>query len=174
LERQKVEVSITKQLLATLISDESSEERKYELFLKRICKEHVPQNVVRQNIHQLENEDCKKIFINISEDKNFIKDILTEKVTLDNTGSLSWLYDLAIEFLDQENFILFDRKVFDTIEQLEYFQFWETGKAKIFPQNHVSELLKDKFENYAQIDKWIENKATTTEEISNFLVLVSK
>lgn len=156
------------ELFANYVNKQSNDEHKYELFLKGYIK-NVPQNVVRQNIHQLENEDCKKIFINISEDKPFIKDILTEKVTLDNTGSLSWLYDLAIEFLDQENFILFDKKVFDTIEQLEYFQFWKTGKAKIFPQNHVSELLIDKFENYAQIDKWIENKATTTEEISNFL-----
>jgi len=156
------------QLFAGYLNTQSNDEQKYELFLKGYIK-NVPQNVVRQNIHQLENEDCKKIFINISEDKPFIKDILTEKVTLDNTGSVSWLYDLAIEFLDQENFILFDKKVFDTIEQLEYFQFWETGKAKIFPQNHVSEMLKDKFENYAQIDKWIKNKATTKEEISNFL-----
>lgn len=150
------------------VNDQSNDEQKYELFLKGYVKD-VPQNIVRQNIHQLENEDCKKIFKNISEDKPFIKDILTEKVTLDNTGSLSWLYDLAIEFLDQENFNSFDQKVFDTIEQLEYFQFWETGKAKIFPQSHVSELLKDNFENYAQIDKWIKNKATTTEEISKFL-----
>lgn len=150
------------------VNDQSNDEQKYELFLKGYVKD-VPQNIVRQNIRQLENEDCKKIFKNISEDKPFIKDILTEKVTLDNTGSLSWLYDLAIEFLDQENFNSFDQKVFDTIEQLEYFQFWETGKAKIFPQSHVSELLKDNFENYAQIDKWIKNKATTTEEISKFL-----
>lgn len=156
------------ELFANYANTQSNDEQKYELFLKGYVK-NVPQNVVRQNIHQLENEDCKKIFKNISEDKPFIKDILTEKVTLDNTGSLSWLYDLAIEFLDQENFIFFDKKVFDTIEQLEYFQFWETGKAKIFPQNYVSELLKDKFENYAQIDKWIKNKATTTEEISKFL-----
>lgn len=155
-------------LFANYVNTQSNDEQKYELFLKGYVK-NVPQNIVRQNIHQLENEDCKKIFKNISEDKPFIKDILTEKVTLDNTGSLSWLYDLAIEFLDQENFNSFDKKVFDTIEQLEYFQFWETGKAKIFPQSHVSELLKDKFENYAQIDKWIKNKATTTEEISKFL-----
>lgn len=156
------------ELFANYVNTQSSDEQKYELFLKGYIK-NVPQNVVRQNIHQLEYEDCKKIFINISEDKPFIKDILTEKVTLDNAGSLSWLYDLAIEFSDQENFILFDKKVFDTIEQLEYFQFWETGKAKIFPHNHISELLKDKFENYVQIDKWIKNKATTTEEISKFL-----
>lgn len=128
-------------LFANYVNTQSNDEQKYELFLKGYVK-NVPQNIVRQNIHQLENEDCKKIFKNISEDKPFIKDILTEKVTLDNTGSLSWLYDLAIEFLDQENFNSFDKKVFDTIEQLEYFQFWETGKAKIFPQSHVSEIAK--------------------------------
>jgi len=156
------------ELFANYVNTQSNDEQKYELFLKGYVK-NVPQNALRQNIHQLENEDCKKIFKSISDDKPFIKDILTEKLTLDNRGSLGWLYDLAIKFLDQENFNAFDKKVFDTIEQLEYFQFWVTGKAKIFPQNHVSGLLKDKFENYAQIDKWIGNKATTTEEISNFL-----
>jgi cold shock CspA family protein len=156
------------ELFAKYVNTQSNDEQKYELFLKGYIK-NVPQNIVRQNIHQLEYEDCKKIFINISEDKPFIKDILTKKVTLDHTGSLSWLYDLAIEFLDQENFNSFDKKVFDTIKQSEYFEFWQKGKAKIFPQNLIEEILQDKFENYAQIKKWIENNATTTEKISDYL-----
>ena len=156
------------ELFAKYVNTQSNDEQKYELFLKGYIK-NVPQNLVRQNIHQLEYEDCKKIFINISEDKPFIKDILTDKVTLDHTGSLSWLYDLAKEFLDQENFNSFDKKVFDTIEQSEYFEFWEKGKAKIFPQNLIEEILQDKFENFAQIKTWIENNATTTEIISDYL-----
>lgn len=156
------------ELFANYVNTQSNDEQKYELFLKGYVK-NVPQNIVRKNTHQLEKEDCKKIFKNISENKSFIKEILTEKVTLDNTSSLSWLYDLAIEFLDQENFNSFDKKVFDTIEQSEYFKFWEIGKAKLFPQNKIEEILQDKFEHYAQIKKWIENKATTTEEISEFL-----
>lgn len=155
-------------LFTNYVNTHSSDDQKYELFLKGYVK-NVPQNIVKQKIHQLENEDCKKIFKNLSENKPFIKYILTEKVILDNIGSFSWLYDLAIEFLDNENFNSFDKKVFDTIEQSEYFKLWEAGKAKIFPQNHISELLNDKFENYAQIDKWIKTKATTTEEIPKFL-----
>ncbi len=157
------------ELFTNYVNTQSNDEQKYELFLKGYVK-NVPQNIVRQNIHQLENEDCKKIFKNISENKPFIRDILTEKVTLDNTGSLSWLYDLAIEFLDQENFNYFDKKAFDTIEQTEYFKFWEKGKAKIFPQKLIEEILQDKFENYAQIIKWIENNATTTDKISDYLL----
>lgn len=157
-------------LFTDYVSTQSNDEQKYELFLKGYVK-NVPQNIVRQNIHQLENEDCKKIFNSISENKPFIRDILTEKVTLENTDSLSWLYDLAIKFLDKEDFNSFDKKAFDTIEQSEYFKFWEIGKAKLFPQHQIEELLQDKFENYAQIDKWVKNNATTTEEISDFLFL---
>ncbi|OZI05349.1 hypothetical protein BWI93_25920 [Siphonobacter sp. BAB-5385] len=156
------------ELFTNYVNTQSNDEQKYELFLKGYIK-NVPQNIVRKNTHQLEKVDCKKIFKTISENKSFINEILTEKVTLDDTSSFSWLYDLAIEFLDQENFNSFDKKVFDTIEQSEYFKFWEIGKAKIFPQNKIEEILQDKFEHYTQINKWIENKATTTEEISEFL-----
>jgi len=143
------------ELFTNYVVTESNDEQKYELFLKGYVK-NVPLNIVRQNIHQLENEDCKKIFKSISENKPYIRDILTEKVKLENTGSLSWLYDLAIEFLDQENFNSFDNKAFNTIEQSEYFKFWEKGKAKIFPKNQIDQILQDKFENYAQIKKWNE------------------
>ncbi len=156
------------ELFTNYVNVQSNDEQKYDLFLKGYVK-NVPQNIVQKNIPQLEKEDCKKIFKNISENKAFIKDILTEKVTPDKINSLSWLYDLAIEFLDQEYFNLFDNKAFDTIEQPEYFKFWEIGKAKIFPQHQIEELLQDKFENYAHIDKWVKKNATTTEEISVFL-----
>jgi len=149
---------------------QSNDEQKCDLFLKGYVK-NVPQNIVRKNAQQLEKDGCKKIFQNTTENKSFIKDILIEKSTHDNLDSLSWLYDLAIEYLDQENFNSFDKKMFDTIEPLEYFKFWEIAKARIFPQAHILELLNDKFENYAQIDKWIKNKAITTEEISKFLFL---
>jgi len=155
-------------LFTNYINTQSNEEQKYELFLKGYLK-NVPQNIVRQKICQLENEDCKKIFKNISENKSLIGDILTEKVSVDNIDSLNWLYDLAKEFLSQENFNDFDKKVFDTIEQSEYFKFWEKGQAKIFPQNQINEILQDKFENYVKIKNWIENNPTTSDKLSNHL-----
>jgi cold shock CspA family protein len=155
-------------LFTNYINTQSNEEQKYELFLKGYLK-NVPQNIVRQKIDQLENEDCKKIFKNISENESLIKDILTKKVTQDKTDSFSWLYDLAKEFLSQENFNDFDKKVFDTIEQFEYFKFWEKGQAKIFPQNQINEILQDKFENYTKIKNWIDNNPITSDKISNHL-----
>ena len=150
------------------VNTQSKDEQKLELFLKGYVK-NVPHNIVLKNIEQLAKEDLKKIFKNISEYKSFIQYVLTKKVTLDNISSLSWLYDLAIEYLDSDNFNSFDQKVFYTVKQSEYFKFWEIGKAKIFPQQHVEELLQDKFENYVQIDEWIKRNTTTTKEISDFL-----
>ena len=156
------------ELFTNHVNTRSNDEQKYELFLKGYVK-NVPLNIVQKKTHHLKKEDCKKIFKSISGNKSFIKDILSDKATLDDIDSLSWLYDLAIEFLDQENFSSFDDKVFDIIEQSEYFKFWEIGKAKIFPQGQIEKILQDKFENYAQIKKWIEKNATTTEKISDFL-----
>lgn len=157
------------ELFTDYIVTESNDEQKYELFLKGYLK-NVPLNIVRQKIHQLEIEDCKKIFKSISQNKPFIRDILTEKLELENTVALNWLYDLAIEFLDQENFKSFDNKVFQTVEQSEYFKFWIKGKAKVLPQNKIDEILQDDFDQYTQIKKWIENKLTTSKEISEFLL----
>lgn len=150
------------------VSNEISEELKYELFFKGYVK-NIPQNLVYQNISNLKESDCRKIFESQPENKTYIKEILVGKTTTENISDFDWLYSLANKFLDKSNFVIFDGKVFDTIKQSEYFTLWKKGKAKIFPQNHIQEILKDKFENYAQITNWIDNNATTTEEIKDFL-----
>ncbi len=156
------------ELFSNYVHTQSNDEQKYELFLKGYVK-NVPHIIVRQKIHKLNNNDCKRIFNNISDDEPFIKDILTEKATDSNTDSLSWLYDLAIEFLDPENFKSFDKQVFEQIKISDYFSLWENGKSKIFPLDYISNLLNDNFENYTQVKSWIFNKAITTDEISKFL-----
>jgi len=158
---------ITKQF-SDFISDESSEERKYELFFKGYVK-NIPQKLVYQNISSLKESDCRKIFESQPENKTFIKEILERKATTYNNSDFDWIYSLADNFLDKSNFDFFDRKVFDTIEQPEYFIFWKKGKAKIFPQKQIEEILNDKFENYTQIKNWIDNNSTTTDEIEDFL-----
>jgi len=155
-------------LFIRYVDNESSVEQKYELFFKGYVKD-VPQKLAYQKISKLEKDHCTKIFKSLPENKTFIKKILEGKVTDENIPDFDWLYDLANEFLDIERFNSFDKKVFETIEQSEYFKLWKTGKAKIFPKNHIAEILKDKFENYSQIETWINNKATTNEEIINFL-----
>jgi cold shock CspA family protein len=155
-------------LFTKYINDHVNDEQKYDLFLNGYIK-NVPIDFVLNNINKIEKEDCNKIFKNISEDKSLIKDILLAKITIDNTDALNWLYNLAIEFLDDYNFILFDNKVFNTIEQTDYFKFWEKGKAKIFPHNEIEKILQDKFENYEQIKTWIINNPNVKDKISDFL-----
>lgn len=150
------------------VNNAGNEEQKYELFFKGYVK-NVPQKLVYQNIDNLKESDCRKIFESQPENKIFIKEILERKATTENTSNFDWLYSLAYKFLDKDNFDAFDTKVFETIEQPEYFKLWKEGKTKIFPENHIGEILKDKFENYAQIKNWIDNNATTTEIIEDFL-----
>lgn len=83
---------------------------------------------------------------------------------------MDWLYELANEFLDEVSFTYFDRKVFDSVTGTVYFNLWEKGKTKIFPKHEVDKLLQDRFTDYSQISKWVRNKATSIEEISNFLM----
>lgn len=156
------------ELFTNYINDQNNDEQKYKLFLKGYVK-NVPQNIVQQKIPELGKLDCQKIFNNIPENKDLIKDILIKKASNHNIESLSWLYSLANDFLDQENFNLFDKYVFSTTKHSIYFNFWEIGQARIFPKLHIEELLQDDFKEYIQIDKWIKIKATTTEEISEFL-----
>jgi cold shock CspA family protein/ribosomal protein L37AE/L43A len=157
------------ELLTGYVVMQSDDKQKYELFLKGFIK-IVPLTIVRQNINKLEHEDCKIIFNSISENKPFICELLIEKISLEKTNTSNWIYDLAIEFLDEQNFNIFDKSAFETIAQSEYFKFWEKGKAKIFPKIQIESILQDKFENYTKISKWIENNATSTDEISNFLI----
>ncbi|MBA3985220.1 MAG: hypothetical protein H0X63_01240, partial [Flavobacteriales bacterium] len=155
-------------LFSDYVSDESSEERKYELFFKGYIK-NIPQKLVYKNISNLKESDCRKIFESQPENKTYIEEILEEKITTENTSDFDWLYSLANKFLDKSNFDDFDSKVSETIEQPEYFILWKKGKAKIFPQKQIKEILNDKIENYAQIKNWIDNNSTTTEEIKDFL-----
>jgi len=146
----------------------SNEEQKYELFFKGYVKD-VPQKIAYQYIHKLGRDECKKIFKTLPENKTFIKEILQGKITKENVLDIEWVYNLANEFLDYKSFTSFDTKVFNTIEQSKYFTLWKIGKAKVFPKNYIEEILFDNFETYTQINNWIENKATSIEEISNFL-----
>lgn len=157
------------ELLTDYIYSNGNDDQKFELFLNGYIK-NVPQNIIGKHIDKLKEGDFKKIFKNISGNNTLIRDILFEKLTIENSDSLSWLFDLAIVYLNKENFKSFDKKVFETISQSEYFNLWTLGKAKIFPENKIDDLLQDKFETYSQINKWIENNTTTSEYIAKFLL----
>ena len=156
-------------LFIQYVNAKSSEEEKYELFFKGLVKD-VPQNLVKQNFGKLDEDDCRKIFESQPENKSFILEILQSKISSENISSLDWVYDLGKKYLDTENFNLLDKKIFSSIEQPEYFKLWKKGKARTFPKDYVEALLNENYENYKEIEKWIDNKVITLEEISNVLL----
>ncbi len=155
-------------LFNNYLLDTASETQKYILFFEGYIKE-VPKAIVLQNIHNLEREQCSLIFKSLPENKDFIIQILIGKISTDKLSDLMWLYHLANEFLDLSNFNLFDKKVFESIDQVEYFKLWKVGIAAIFPTQQLSLLLNDNKESYEQLNKWISLSDLRKTEICNFL-----
>lgn len=155
-------------LFSEYANNESSEAQKYSLFIKGYVK-NVPQLEVLKNTHNLDESDCRQIFINHLSNKVFISEVLDGITLSGNLSDYSWLYRLAGDFLNENDYNSFDIKIYESIERPEYYKLWSSGLAKIFPENYISEFLNDDFENYNQINIWIENKNTTSIEIQEYL-----
>jgi cold shock CspA family protein len=154
---------------SSYVVDECSDEQKYDLFLKGLVQQ-VPLHIVYHKINTLTLNDCQKIFLNVADNKIFIKDILESKLEIAQSSDIGELYDLASKFLDKENFESFDKKVFDTLDQQTYFSLWENGKAKIFPRLYIEAMLNDKAENYDHIKRWISRDLISADEIVELLL----
>jgi cold shock CspA family protein len=150
-------------------NEKTTNEEKYQLFFKGLIKD-VPLKIVKQNIKDLGEDECEKIFESQTENQIFIFEILETKISKENISDLDWIYSLGNKYLDADNFIQLDQIVFTTIDHFEYYKLWKKGKAKIFPKDHIEELLNDNYETYKEIDNWIENKIISKEEISKFLL----
>jgi cold shock CspA family protein len=149
--------------------ENTTNEEKYQLFFKGFIKD-VPQYIVKQNIADLDEDKCEKIFRNQTKNQTFIFEILETKISKENISGLSWIYSLGKKYLDANKFIQLDQIVFITIDHFEYYKFWKKGKAKIFPKDYIDELLNDNYESYKEIDNWIENKLISQEEICKYLL----
>ena len=150
-------------------NEKTTDEEKYQLFFKGLIKD-VPQNLVKQNIADLGEDECEKIFRSQTDNKLFIFEVLETQISNESISDLDWIYSLGNRFLDAVNFIQLDQKVFATIDHFEYYKLWKKGKAKIFPKEHIEELFNDNNKSYKEIDKLIENKIISQEEVGKFLL----
>jgi len=160
-------------IVITFINDfttTSTDKEKYELFQEGIIPD-VPKNFIKQNCQLLGNDECKKIFASQVENKKFIFEILSLKISNDYISSLNWMYDLGNIYLEPHFVKEFDLIVFNTVNSSEYFNLWRNGKAKIFPGVvKIEELLKVDYESYNEIDQWVENKVISWDEIGTILL----
>ncbi len=155
-------------LFVNHVKNESNEQLKYELFFKGYIK-NIPRNLTIQNISTFKKDDFRQIFNSLQEEKDFIAEMLIAKVKSESNTTPEWIYELANEYLNYEEFSLLDQIVKETIEQENYFKLWSEGLAKIFPESYIHKLLNEKLENYSLINSWINNKAINKDEIIDYL-----
>ena len=155
-------------LFNNYVNNEVNDELRYELFFKGYVKT-VAQRLVFQNIINLNEIEYRKLIQSQPENNTFIKEILEAKITTEYSADYDWLYDLAIINLSTDEFNSFDTRVFENLEKSEYFKLWKKGKAKIFPDNHIGDILNDEFNNYFEIKNWINSNITSEKEINDFL-----
>lgn len=157
-------------LFTTYVCSVINDEIKYDLFIKGYIQ-NVPQEMIFANIHKITRNDFKKIFKSQSNNQSIIFDILNQKIRSCDTNSLPWLFDFAIEFLDNEWFDLFDKNVFNLINSSDYFNLWQLGKGKILPEKQIEEFLQDKIENYIKIETLIKQNVISQEKFAEYILL---
>ena len=156
------------ELFVAYVEVECNNEQKYELFLKGYIR-NITEDIIFQNIYTLNKEKCLKIFKTFPEKNKIIKEVLERKIINESISDFHWIYELGYDFLSEEEFSLFDKNVFESLEQAEYFKIWKSSKGRVFPKDYIESLLTDDFEQYGQIEKWIKNEAISKEEIAELL-----
>jgi hypothetical protein len=141
---------------------------KFDLFFKGLIQ-NIPQDVIRVKIAGLSKDECEKIFINQISNSDLLIEVLLGKISASTIGDIGWIYDLGKKYLDTNGFIKLDQAFFNTIHPTEYFIYWLQGKGKILPKLQIDERLKDNYESYSEIEKWINKGVISQIEVIDYL-----
>lgn len=129
-----------------------------------------PRDLISKNIQNLDENQYEKILKHSDCGNDFAFEILIAKVNEENIANIHWLYKFAIKHLTAIYFGQFDNKVKEIISEEKYFNFWQQGKGRIFPEYYIRTILNDNYESYKQINSWLHSNITSKEVISNFLL----
>lgn len=127
---------------------------------------------LKLHLHEFTNENLSSIFETDKIEKPLINEILA--IRLKNIANAEWVLQAAQQYLDASVFQKFDKIVFQQIEEEQYFNFWEKGVGKIFPENSVFKLITEDSSKIYKVHNWIKDGVCTKTEAGNVLLKIIK
>ncbi|MDA9325817.1 cold shock domain-containing protein [bacterium] len=148
-------------------------------------------------------ENCSFRIVIDSWDKNLIElnnDFIKTKVKEQNTNDLEYLldsdkicleqidivleqllklneYQLVLEkskFTSDELFEKYDRLIFNSIDEKEYFAFWKVSEGEILPENYLKIYFNHNEDNYDELKNWLLSNKISNEDAKKILFSVIK
>ena len=144
------------------------------VIIKAWEQEHIPSFIQYLKLHLLEftNENLSDIFENDKLEKSLINEILA--IRLKDEANVEWVLKTAQHYLDARLFQKFDKIVFQQIDEEQYFNLWEKGTGKIFPENSVIKLITDNSSEIFKVHNWVKDGICTSTEAGNVLLKIIK
>lgn len=68
-----------------------------------------------------------------------------------------------------ELFKKYDRLIFNSINEEEYFAFWKMKKGMILPENHLNTYFNHNEDNYRELDNWLLRNTISNEDAKKIL-----
>ncbi|WP_314003399.1 hypothetical protein [Xanthocytophaga flava] len=151
------------------VNQDCQQDQRFSLYIKGFIRD-VSEQLVIQNVKTLDQSSCEKICIRFKQDQAFILNILLEVARLQTASGLTWVYDLALKYIGEKSFDIFDQAIVGLIGLGEYFKYWISGTGKILPKEYLDTYLNEDYDNYISIKQSVYKKTINGEEIIEFLL----
>ena len=142
-------------------------------FITECWKENLIDNIDNYVIEQFENQSKEDLLYFLS----------SEKITLDyaqiifdyliKSNEFELVLDESKKF-SSELFEKFDKYIFESLEEEEYFGYWRCKKGRITPLAYLSEHFNHKEELYSEIENWIKSDVISSNQAKDILLSIIK
>lgn len=158
--------STAKQLLGHVPANEV-----YSLF-KADYLADMPEELLVWHIPDYDAPQMQKLCDARKEKPDKILTLVTNKLDYLATGTLTSddLYNIAAEYLDADTFDGFDAAAYNILEKEDFLKLWEAGKARLFPEKHLSEMLGSGEAEYEKVKGWVRIGKATAQQVGDVLL----
>lgn len=124
-------------------------------------------DAITHRVNTQNKEDLVYFLEHIKSADNVVHSILTKFF---DDGEYGLLLEQA-RTIDADIFSKYDRLVFDTVAQEQYFDLWQRKIGNIRPWKYISTYLNHESKRYLELKKWFEKGILTKEEVVDLLII---